>query len=158
MKVLENRIIEDIKSTILDEEFHDLKENGKLDEHFQNELEIFKTFKKFDMNKTTKKYIDLYEEIMSKIAEENFAEEKLLELRENFKKYDDLEIIEKYEKLSFSIYHYYKDLYERINEKTAEEKEKILNETSLIHNYLRSYSFTVTADAVADVKLACKSK
>ena len=110
------------------------------------------------MNKTTKKYIDLYEEIMSKIAEENFAEEKLLELRENFKKYDDLEIIEKYEKLSFSIYHYYKDLYERINEKTAEEKEKILNETSLIHNYLRSYSFTVTADAVADVKLACKSK
>jgi len=115
---------------------------------------------------------------VNKIAEKDFNEENLKELREKFKKeekliemkvdnmlqgrfyiinkHSNLEIIDRYEKLSFSIYHYYKELSEKISEKTAQEKEKILQETSLVHNYLRNYSFAAVADAVADVKLACK--
>jgi len=71
-------------------------------------------------------------------------------------KHGNLEIIDRYEKLSFSIYHYYKELSEKINEKTETEKTEIYNNSVLIHNYLRENSFAAVADAVADVKLACK--
>ena len=178
MITLENRIIEDIRGTILREELRNLKDDEKLDDYFENELNIFKFFKNFEMGEVTAQYLILYEKLMNKIAEKDFNEEDLKELREKFKKeekliemkvdnmlqgrfyiinkHSNLEIIDRYEKLSFSIYHYYKDLYEKISEKTAQEKEKILQETSLVHNYLRENSFAAVADAVADVKLACK--
>lgn len=178
MIILENRIIEDIRGTILREELRNLKDDEKLDDYFENELNIFKFFKNFEMDEVTAQYINLYEKLMNKIAEKEFNEENLKELREKFKKeekliemkvdnmlqgrfyinnkHGNLEIIDRYEKLSFSIYHYYKELSEKISEKIAQEKEKILQETSLVHNYLRNYSFAVVADAVADVKLACK--
>ena len=178
MITLENRIIEDIRGTILREELRNLKDDEKLDDYFENELNIFKFFKNFEMGEVTAQYLILYEKLMNKIAEKDFNEEDLKELREKFKKeekliemkvdnmlqgrfyinnkHGNLEIIDRYEKLSFSIYHYYKDLYEKISEKTAQEKEKILQETSLVHNYLRENSFAAVADAVADVKLACK--
>ena len=178
MITLENRIIEDIRGTILREELRNLKDDEKLDDYFENELNIFKFFKNFEMDEVTAQYINLYEKLMNKIAEKDFNEEDLKELREKFKKeekliemkvdnmlqgrfyiinkHSNLEIIDRYEKLSFSIYHYYKDLYKKISEKTAQEKEKMLQETSLVHNYLKNYSFATVADAVTDVKLACK--
>lgn len=178
MIILENRIIEDIRGTILREKLRNLKDDEKLDDYFENELNIFKFFKNFEMDEVTAQYINLYEKLMNKIAEKDFNEENLKELREKFKKeekliemkvdnmlqgrfyiinkHSNLEIIDRYEKLSFSIYHYYKELSEKISEKTAQEKEKILQEISLVHNYLRNYSFAAVADAVADVKLACK--
>ena len=178
MKVLENKIIEDVRHTILDEDLDDLKDNGKLDDYFENELNIFKFFKNFEMDEVTAQYINLYEKLMNKIAEKDFNEENLKELREKFKKeekliemkvdnmlqgrfyiinkHGNLEIIDRYEKLSFSIYHYYKELSEKINEKTETEKSEIYNNSVLIHNYLRDCSFATVADAVADVKLACK--
>ena len=178
MKVLENKIIKDVRHTILDEDLDDLKDNGKLDDYFENELNIFKFFKNFEMDEVTAQYINLYEKLMDKIAEKNFNEENLKELREKFKKeekliemkvdnmlqgrfyiinkHGNLEIIDRYEKLSFSIYHYYKELSEKINEKTETEKSEIYNNSVLIHNYLRDCSFATVADAVADVKLACK--
>nr|DAX42427.1 MAG TPA: hypothetical protein [Caudoviricetes sp.] len=174
----ENRIIEDIRGTILREELRNLKDDEKLDDYFENELNIFKFFKNFEMNEVTAQYINLYEKLMDKIAEKNFNEENLKELREKFKKeekliemkvdnmlqgrfyiinkHGNLEIIDRYEKLSFSIYHYYKELSEKINEKTETEKTEIYNNSVLIHNYLRENSFAAVADAVADVKLACK--
>ena len=174
----ENRIIEDIRGTILREELRNLKDDEKLDDYFENELNIFKFFKNFEMDEVTAQYINLYEKLMDKIAEKNFNEENLKELREKFKKeekliemkvdnmlqgrfyiinkHGNLEIIDRYEKLSFSIYHYYKELSEKINEKTETEKTEIYNNSVLIHNYLRENSFAAVADAVADVKLACK--
>ena len=174
----ENRIIEDIRATILREELRNLKDDEKLDDYFENELNIFKFFKNFEMDEVTAQYINLYEKLMDKIAEKNFNEENLKELREKFKKeekliemkvdnmlqgrfyiinkHGNLEIIDRYEKLSFSIYHYYKELSEKINEKTETEKTEIYNNSVLIHNYLRENSFAAVADAVADVKLACK--
>lgn len=178
MKVLENKIIEDVRNTILNEDLDDLKDNGKLDDYFENELNIFKFFKNFEMDEVTAQYINLYEKLMNKIAEKDFNEENLKELREKFKKeeklieikvdnmlqgrfyiinkHGNLEIIDRYEKLSFSIYHYYKELSEKINEKTETEKTEIYNNSVLIHHYLRENSFAAVADAVADVKLACK--
>ena len=178
MITLENRMIEDIRGTILREELRNLKDDEKLDDYFENELNIFKFFKNFEMDEVTAQYINLYEKLMDKIAEKNFNEENLKELREKFKKeeklieikvdnmiqgrfyiinkHGNLEIIDRYEKLSFSIYHYYKELSEKINEKTETEKTEIYNNSVLIHNYLRENSFAAVADAVADVKLACK--
>ena len=178
MITLENRIIEDIRGTILREELRNLKDDEKLDDYFENELNIFKFLKNFEMDEVTAQYINLYEKLMDKIAEKNFNEENLKELREKFKKeekliemkvdnmlqgrfyiinkHGNLEIIDRYEKLSFSIYHYYKELSEKINEKTETEKTEIYNNSVLIHNYLRENSFAAVSDAVADVKLACK--
>lgn len=178
MITLENRIIEDIRGTILREELRNLKDDEKLDDYFENELNIFKFFKNFEMGEVTAQYINLYEKLMNKIAEKDFNEEDLKELREKFKKeekliemkvdnmlqgrfyinnkHSNLEIIDRYEKLSFSIYHYYKELSEKINEKTETEKAEIYNNCILIHNYLKENSFAAVADAVADVKLACK--
>lgn len=179
MKILENNIINDIRNTILSEDLDDLKDNNKIDNYFQNELNIFKFFRKFKMNEVTKKYIEMFEKALNEIAQNNFTEEKLEELRNKFKKeesafklkasnildgryytinkHDNLEIIDKYEKLSFSIYNYYEELYKKIDEKTAEEKYGLLKETSLIHNYLRDFSFATTADTVGRVVLECKN-
>lgn len=178
MITLENRIIEDIRGTILREELRNLKDDEKLDDYFENELNIFKFFKNFEMGEVTAQYLILYEKLMNKIAEKDFNEEDLKELREKFKKeekliemkvdnmlqgrfyiinkHGNLEIIDRYEKLSFSIYHYYKELSEKINEKTETEKAEIYNNCILIHNYLKENSFAAAADAVADVKLTCK--
>lgn len=179
MKVLENKIIEDVRHTILKEDLDDLKDNGKLDDHFQNELNIFSFFREqFEMHEITKKYISTFAKILNIISEKDFTEENLEELRETFLKKEEmlkdfythdilgreliinehgvLQIKDKFEQLSFSIYHYYKELSEKINEKTEAEKAEIYNNCILIHNYLKENSFAAAADAVADVKLACK--
>ena len=57
MKVLENKIIEDVRHIILSEDLDDIKDNNKIDDYFQNKLDIFNFFKKFDMNEITREYI-----------------------------------------------------------------------------------------------------
>lgn len=179
MKVLENKIIEDVRNTILNEDLDDLKDNGKLDDHFQNELNIFSFFREqFKMHEITKKYISTFAKILNIISEKDFTEENLEELRETFLKKEEmlkdfythdilgreliinehgiLQIKDKFEQLSFSIYEYMIKQYNELENKTEEEKKELLLKTSLIHNYLRENSFAAVADAVADVKLACK--
>lgn len=170
MKILENQIINDIRSILLNEELEDLK-----DEYFENKLNVFKAFRNFEMNKTTERYIDIFEKNMSKISKSNFSEEDFKKLQEEFlkeeefikfnsiddncqlNKNDKLEIKERFEILSFSIFQYYKELKSDISNKTKEEKTEILNSCNLIHNYLRDLSFAMTADAVADVKINCRN-
>jgi len=53
MIILENRIIEDIRGTILREKLRNLKDDEKLDDYFENELNIFKFFKNFEMDEVT---------------------------------------------------------------------------------------------------------
>ena len=38
MKVLENKIIEDVRHIILSEDLDDIKDNNKIDDYFQNNL------------------------------------------------------------------------------------------------------------------------
>ena len=179
MKVLENKIIKDVRNTILKEDLDDLKDNGKLDNYFQNELNIFSFFKEqFKMHEVTKKYIETFEKVLNRISEKDFTEENLEELRKAFLKKEEmlkefykhdilgreliinehgiLQIKDKFEQLSFSIFLYYTELYKEINTKTADEKSEIYNNCVLIHGYLRNNSFGMTADAVADVKISLK--
>lgn len=179
MKVLENKIIEDVRHIILREDLDDLKDNNKIDDFFQNKLDIFSFFKeKFEMHEITKKYISTFAKILNIISEKDFTEENLEELRETFLKKEEmlkdfykhdilgreliinehgvLQIKDKFEQLSFSIYEYMIKQYNELENKTEEEKKELLLKTSLIHNYLRENSFAAVADAVADVKLACK--
>ena len=169
MRILENQIIKDIRNIILDEELEDLR-----DEYFENKLNVFKAFRNFGINKITKKYIDIFEKNMSEISKENFSEEDFKKLQEEFEKEeefikfnsiddncqlnknDKLEIKDRFEILSFSIFLYYTELYKEINTKTADEKSEIYNNCVLIHGYLRNNSFGMTADAVADVKISLK--
>ena len=58
MITLENRMIEDIRGTILREELRNLKDDEKLDDYFENELNIFKFFKNFEMDEVTAQYIN----------------------------------------------------------------------------------------------------
>ena len=67
MKVLENKIIEDVRHIILSEDLDDIKDNNKIDDYFQNKLDIFKFFKNFDMNEITKKYIEMLEKALNRI-------------------------------------------------------------------------------------------
>ena len=179
MKVLENKIIEDVRHTILKEDLDDLKDNGKLDNHFQNELNIFSFFREqFEMHEVTKKYIKTFENLLNIISEKDFTEEKLEELRKAFLKKEEmlkdfykhdilgreliinengvLQIKDKFEQLSFSIYQYEQRQFRNILDKTKEQKAELYKECVLIHHYLRENSFAAVADSVADVKLACK--
>ena len=177
MKVLENKIIEDVRHIILSEDLDDIKDNNKIDDYFQNKLDIFKFFKNFDMNEITKKYIEMLEKALNRIAETDFTEEifenmkkAFIEKEEYLKSYydvdilgnyyetdkNDLKVTERFEELSFSIYEFAKREYRDLNNKTEAEKQKLLKQTSLIHSYLRSNSFAAVADAIADLKLACR--
>lgn len=173
MRTLENKIIEDVRNTILREDLDDLK-----DEYFENKLNIFKFFEKFKMNELTLKYIKMFEKVLNKIAEKDFTEEKFEEIRNAFQKkekqikwfyendiegrnyvidkHNNLQIKERFEELSFVIYEFAKREYRNLENKTDSEKQELLKDTSLIHNYLRENSFAAVADAIADVKLACK--
>ena len=68
MKVLENKIIEDVRHIILSEDLDDIKDNNKIDDYFQNKLDIFNFFKKFDMNEITREYIEMLEKALNEIA------------------------------------------------------------------------------------------
>ena len=177
MKVLENKIIEDVRHIILSEDLDDIKDNNKIDDYFQNKLDIFNFFKKFDMNEITREYIEMLEKALNRIAETDFTEETFKKMRKAFvekeeylKSYydvdilgnyyetdkNDLKVTERFEELSFSIYEFAKREYRDLNNKTEEEKQELLKQTSLIHSYLRNNSFAVVADAIADLKLACR--
>lgn len=179
MKVLENKIIEDVRHIILSEDLDDLKDNDKIDDFFQNKLDIFSFFKeKFEMHEITKKYISTFAKILNIISEKDFTKENLEELRETFLKKEEmlkdfythdilgreliinehgvLQIKDKFEQLSFSIYQYEQRQFKNILDKTKEQKAELYKECVLIHHYLRENSFAAVADAVADVKLACK--
>lgn len=179
MKVLENKIIEDVRHIILSEDLDDIKDNNKIDDYFQNKLDIFKFFKNFDMNEITKKYIEMLEKALNRIAETDFTEEIFEKMRKAFiekeeylKSYydvdilgnyyetdkNDLKVTERFEELSFSIYEFAKREYRDLNNKTEAEKQKLLKQTSLIHSYLRSNCFASVADAIADLKLACREE
>jgi hypothetical protein len=173
MRTLENKIIEDVRNTLLREDLDDLK-----DEYFENKLNIFKFFEKFKMNELTLKYIKMFEKVLNKIAEKDFTEEKFEEIKNAFQKkekqikwfyendiegrnyvidkHNNLQIQERFEELSFVIYEFAKREYRNLENKTESEKQELLKDTSLIHNYLRENSFAAVADAIADVKLACK--
>ena len=171
MITLENRIMEQIRHIILDEELEDLKKD-----FFKNKVGILTFFKKFEMNEITKKYIETFEKIMGKI--ESFNEEEFEKIKETFRekekgleykfsfeimngelefnKHNRLVVSERFEELSFSLYEYMIKQYNELENKTEEEKKELLLKTSLIHNYLRDYSFAATADATAKLKLACR--
>lgn len=180
MKILENKIINDAKNTLLNEDLEDLKENGKLGSHFATELKTFQTFKQFEMNELTKSYIKLYEEAMKKIETPNFSEEDFEKLREEFIKEaekfqykypstiygniyildndDCLKIKDNCEMLSFSIYHFMKNKFENIENENEEELKSLYNLSFLIHNYVRNFGFTYVADSIAEVKIFCREK
>lgn len=179
MKVLENKIIEDVRHIILSEDLDDIKDNNKIDDYFQNKLDIFNFFKKFDMNEITREYIEMLEKALNRIAETDFTEETFKKMRKAFvekeeylKSYydvdilgnyyetdkNDLKVTERFEELSFSIYEFAKREYRDLNNKTEAEKQKLLKQTSLIHSYLRSNCFASVADAIADLKLACREE
>jgi len=179
MKVLENKIIEDVRHIILSEDLDDIKDNNKIDDYFQNKMDIFKFFENFDMNEITKKYIEMLEKALNRIAETDFTEETFKKMRKAFvekeeylKSYydvdilgnyyetdkNDLKVTERFEELSFSIYEFAKREYRDLNNKTEAEKQKLLKQTSLIHSYLRSNCFASVADAIADLKLACREE
>ena len=103
MKVLENKIIEDVRHIILSEDLDDIKDNNKIDDYFQNKLDIFKFFKNFDMNEITKKYIEMLEKALNRIAETDFTEEIFEKMRKAFiekeeylKSYYDVDILGNY--------------------------------------------------------------
>lgn len=179
MKVLENKIIEDVRHIILSEDLDDIKDNNKIDDYFQNKLDIFNFFKKFDMNEITREYIEMLEKALNRIAETDFTEETFKKMRKAFvekeeylKSYydvdilgnyyetdkNDLKVTERFEELSFSIYEFAKREYRDLNNKTEEEKQELLKQTSLIHSYLRSNCFASVADAIVDLKLACRKE
>jgi hypothetical protein len=179
MKVLENKIIEDVRHIILSEDLDDIKDNNKIDDYFQNKLDIFNFFKKFDMNEITREYIEMLEKALNRITETDFTEETFKKMRKAFvekeeylKSYydvdilgnyyetdkNDLKVTERFEELSFSIYEFAKREYRDLNNKTEAEKQKLLKQTSLIHSYLRSNCFASVADAIADLKLACREE
>jgi hypothetical protein len=179
MKVLENKIIEDVRHIILKEKLRHLKKEDKIHDFFQNKLNIFSFFKEqFKMHEVTKKYIETFEKVLNRISEKDFTEENLEDLRKAFLKKEEmlkdfythdilgreliinengiLQIKDKFEQLSFSLYEYMIKQYNELENKTEEEKKELLLKTSLIHNYLRDYSFAATADATAKLKLACR--
>lgn len=178
MIVLENRIIADIRRTILKEDFYDLRKGETLHEFFQKEADIFSYFKKFKMNELTSEYIGCFEEAVEGLKNPEMTEEEFEKVRDKFKaqeqhwrsfypydiagrtlainKYDRLEISFVFEMLSFSLYEFAKKEYEELESRTEEEKKELLEKTSLIHNYLRDYSFAATADAIGELKLACR--
>lgn len=178
MICLESRIIEDIRGIILKEDFDDLRKGDTLHEFFQKKADIFSYFKNFKMNELTLKYIECLEEAAKELKNPEMTEEKFEKVREKFKaqeqhwrsfypydiagrtlainKYDRLEISSVFETLSFSLYEFAKKEYEGLESRTEEEKKELLEKTSLIHNYLRDYSFAATADAIGKLKLACR--
>ena len=158
MKVLENKIIEDVRHIILSEDLDDIKDNNKIDDYFKNKLDIFNFFKKFDMNEITREYIEMLEKALNEIAKSDFTEENFKEMRNDFQKNYDSQLNERFEELSFSIYEFAKREYRDLNNKTKKEKQDILKQTSLIHSYLRSNCFASVADAIADLKLACREE
>ena len=178
MICLESRIIEDIREIILKEDFDDLRKGDTLHEFFAAKAEMFSFFKRFKMHEFTKKYIEYFEEVIKELKKPDFTEEEFEKVREKFKaqeqhwrsfypydiagrtlainKYDRLEISSAFETLSFSLYEFAKKEYEGLESRTEEEKKELLEKTSLIHNYLRDYSFAATADAIGKLKLACR--
>lgn len=177
MIVLENRIIADIRRTILKEDFSDLRKGNTFHEFFQKKADIFSYFKNFKMNELTLKYIGCFEEAVEGLKNPEMTEEKFEKVREKFKaqeqhwrsfypydiagrtlainKYDRLEISSVFETLSFSLYEFAKKEYEELENKTEEEKKELLKDLSLINGYLRNYSFIATADAVSSLLSAC---
>ena len=100
MKVLENKIIEDVRHIILSEDLDDIKDNNKIDDYFQNKLDIFNFFKKFDMNEITREYIEMLEKALNRITETDFTEETFKKMRKAFvekeeylKSYYDVDIL-----------------------------------------------------------------
>lgn len=178
MICLESRIIEDIRRIILKEDFDDLRKGDTLHEFFQKKADIFSYFKNFKMNELTLKYIECLEEAVKELKNPEMTEEEFEKVREKFKaqeqhwrsfypydiagrtlainKYDRLEISSVFETLSFSLYEFAKKEYEGLESRTEEEKKGLLEKTSLIHNYLRDYSFAAAADAIGELKLACR--
>lgn len=178
MICLESRIIEDIRGIILKEDFDDLRKGNTLHEFFQKKADIFSYFKNFKMNELTLEYIGCLEETVKELKNPEMTEEKFEKVREKFKaqeqhwrsfypydiagrtlainKYDRLEISSVFETLSFSLYEFAKKEYEELESRTEEEKKGLLEKTSLIHNYLRDYSFAAAADAIGELKLACR--
>lgn len=177
MKVLESRIIENIRGIILKEDFDDLREGNTLDDFFASKAEIFSFFKKFKMHEFTKKYIEYFEEVVEEFKKPDFTEEGLEEIRKKFKnqeehwdycyryspsgrgleadKHGKIFIQDRYEELSFSLYEFAKKEYEELENRTEEEKKELLKNLSLINGYLRNYSFVATADAVSSLIRAC---
>lgn len=177
MIVLENRIIADIRRTILKEDFSDLRKGNTFHEFFQKKADIFSYFKNFKMNELTLKYIGCFEEAVEGLKNPEMTEEKFEKVREKFKaqeqhwrsfypydiagrtlainKYDRLEISSVFETLSFSLYEFAKKEYEELENKIEEEKKELLKDLSLINGYLRNYSFIATADAVSSLLSAC---
>ena len=103
MKVLENKIIEDVRHIILSEDLDDIKDNNKIDDYFQNKLDIFNFFKKFDMNEITREYIEMLEKALNRITETDFTEETFKKMRKAFvekeeylKSYYDVDILGNY--------------------------------------------------------------
>ncbi|MBF1333276.1 MAG: hypothetical protein HXM49_03740 [Leptotrichia sp.] len=178
MICLESRIIEHIREIILKEDFDDLRKGDTLHEFFQKKADIFSYFKNFKMNELTLKYIECLEEAVKELKNPEMTEEEFEKVREKFKaqeqhwrsfypydiagrtlainKYDRLEISSAFETLSFSLYEFAKKEYEGLESRTEEEKKELLEKTSLIHNYLRDHSFVATADAIGELKLACR--
>lgn len=177
MKVLESRIIEDIREIILKEDFDDLRKGDTLDEFFVAKAEMFSFFKKFKMHEFTKKYIEYFEEVIKELKKIDFTEEGLEEIRKKFKnqeehwdycyryspsgrgleadKHDKIFVQDRYEQLSFSLYEFAKKEYDNLESRTEEEKKELLKNLSLINGYLRNYSFAVAADAVSALISAC---
>ena len=79
-------------------------------------------------------------------------------MRNDFQKNYDSHLNERFEELSFSIYEFAKREYKNLESKTKKEKQGLLKQTSLIHSYLRSNCFASVADAIADLKLACREE
>lgn len=177
MKVLESRIIEDIRGIILKEDFDDLRKGDTLHEFFAAKAEMFSFFKRFKMHEFTKKYIEYFEEVIKELKKPDFTEEGLEEIRKKFKnqeehwnycyryspagrglvadKHGKIFVQDRYEQLSFSLYEFAKKEYDNLESRTEEEKKELLKNLSLINGYLRNYSFAVAADAVSALISAC---
>ena len=166
MKVLENKIIEDVRHIILSEDLDDIKDNNKIDDYFQNKMDIFKFFKNFDMNEITKKYIEMLEKALNRIAETDFTEEIFEKMRKAFiekeeylKSYydvdilgnyyetdkNDLKVTERFEELSLSIYEFAKREYRDLNNKTEAEKQKLLKQINSFSSFYLHYFKSVSS-------------
>lgn len=178
MIYLESRIIENIRRIILKEDFDDLRKGNTLHEFFASKAEMFSFFKRFKMHEFTKEYVEYFEEVIKEFKKPNFTDEGLEEIRKKFKnqekhwdycyryspsgrgleidKHDKIFVQDRYEELSFSLYEFARKEYEGLESRIEEEKKELLEKTSLIHNYLRDYSFVATADAIGELKLACR--
>lgn len=177
MKVLESRIIEDIRGIILKEDFDDLRKGNTLHEFFASKAEMFSFFKRFKMHEFTKEYVEYFEEVIKELKKPDFTEEGLEEIRKKFKnqeehwdycyrhspsgrglevnKHGKIFVQDRYEQLSFSLYEFAKKEYDNLESRTEEEKKELLKNLSLINGYLRNYSFAVAADAVSALISAC---